>query len=79
MYIAKQRINNTTYVYEQSSYRDKKTGEIKTKRKICGKLDENNDFIPSKGRTLNNLPAQIVVLTKITKEIRVVEKKETRS
>ena len=72
MYLTKQQINNTIYIYEQSSHRDKKTGKVITRRKICGKLDKNNNFIPSKGRTLNNLPAKIIEITKIIKEFRVV-------
>lgn len=75
MYIIKLKINDTIYIYEQSSYRDKRTGKIKTKRKICGKIDENGNFIPSKGRTLNNLPAKIIEITKIIKKFRIVETK----
>ena len=62
-------------MYEQSSYRDKDTGKVVTKRKICGKLDENNIFFPSKGRTLENLPAEILEITTTTKKFRVVEAK----
>jgi len=76
MYLVKQRINNTIYVYEQSSHRDKETGKIITKRKICGKLDENQNFIPSKGRTLSNLPAEIIEVMTTTKKFRITEKKD---
>ena len=78
MFLSKQCINDTIYIYEQSSHRDKDTGKVVTKRKICGKLDENNNFIPSKGRNLEKLPAEILEITKITKEFRVVKAKKRK-
>jgi len=78
MAIIKAKRGNVIYIYEVESYRDKDSGKIKTKWKICGHLDDDGNFIPSKGRTLNNLPAEIHELTRTTKEIRVVEKKEEK-
>ncbi|MBR2208951.1 MAG: hypothetical protein IJ859_09125 [Synergistaceae bacterium] len=76
MYLTKQQINNTIYIYEQSSHRDKETGKIETKRKILGKLDKDNNFIPSKGRKFENLPAVITEVTKIMKKFRIDEAKD---
>ena len=49
-FIKKRLVNNTVYVYEITSYREKTTGQVKKKWKILGKLDADGNVIPSKKR-----------------------------
>jgi len=65
-------INGTKYLYEKT-FKDGKQ-----KWKVLGHLDENGNFIASKGRKLDNLPAEIKQITKTITEFRVVEKKEEK-
>ena len=61
--IIKRKINNTTYVYEQTSYRDK-NGNPRNKQICLGKLDDDGILISSKRR----LPAQIKEVKTVTKK-----------
>ncbi len=63
-FIIKRKIRNTTYVYEVTSYRDKRTGKPKNHQRCLGKLDADGVLISSKRR----LPAEI-------KEIKIVKRK----
>lgn len=63
-YIVQKKINNTVYVYEVTSYRDKKTRKVKNKWKILGKLDDDGVLISSKRK----LPGVI-------KEVKTVRKR----
>lgn len=67
--IIKRKINNTTYVYEQISYRDK-NGNPRNKQRCLGKLDDDGVLISSGKK----LPAEIKEVKKITKKFIVTEK-----
>ena len=61
--IIQRKINNTTYLIEVTSYRDK-DGKPRNKQKCLGKLDVDGILISTK----NKLPIQI-------KEVKIVKKK----
>ena len=61
--IIKRKINNATYLIENTSYRDK-NGRPRTKQKCLGRLDDDGVLISSKSK----LPAQI-------KKVRTVKTK----
>ena len=79
MGIVKKIIKGTTYLYERFAYRDKKSGKVKQKWKIIGKLDDHGNLIASKGRNLNNLPAEITQVVTIRKKIRVTQPRIIKS
>ena len=62
-FITKRIINNTTYVYENTSYRDK-NGKPRNKQRCLGKLDDDGVLISNKKK----LPVQI-------KEVKTIKKK----
>ena len=68
--IIKRKINNTTYVYEQTSYRDE-NGKPRNKQKCLGRLDDDGTLITSKRK----LPAQITEVKTVTKKFILKEKK----
>ncbi len=68
--IIKRKINNTIYVYEQKSYRDK-NGRPRNKQRCLGKLDDDGVLITSKRR----LPAQIKEVKTVTKKFIIREEK----
>ena len=68
-FIIKRKINNTIYVYEITSYRDK-NGKPRNKRRYLGKLDSNGILISSK----RNLPAEIKEVMTITKKFILTDK-----
>ena len=74
-HIIKRIINNTTYVYEESSYRDR-NGKPRTKQRCLGKLNENGELISKK--KLCELPSEILQVQKIITKYRV-GKKNTNS
>lgn len=61
--IIKHKINNTIYIYEQTSYRDK-NGRPRSKQRCLGKLDDDGILISSKSR----LPSQIKEVKTVTKK-----------
>jgi len=63
--------NGVTYICEKK-YLYIRDGKRRYKEKCLGKLDKNGIFISSK--KLQELPAEILEVTKITKSFRVVEK-----
>ncbi|MBQ7069334.1 MAG: hypothetical protein IJM82_09230 [Synergistaceae bacterium] len=62
-FIIKRKINNATYIFEVTSYRDE-NGNPRNKRKCLGKLDNDGVLISSK----KNLPAEINEVKTITKK-----------
>ena len=63
--IVRKRINNTIYVYEVKSYRDKNK-RVRTKWKILGKEDSDGVLIASKKRKIKNLPAKIIQVRRVS-------------
>lgn len=63
MYIIKEKRNNSTYIYEATSYRDEE-GRPRKKKKYLGKLDDNGVLISTK----TNLPAEIKEVKTTTKK-----------
>ena len=61
-------INNTTYVYEQTSYRNK-DGKPRTKQRCLGKLDADGVLISSKRK----LPAHIKEVKTVTRKFIIEE------
>ena len=66
-FIIKEKRNNSTYVYEAESYRDK-DGKTKRKKKYLGRLDKDGTLISSK----TNLPVQIKEVKTITKKFKLI-------
>lgn len=66
--IIRKRINNTIYIYEVKSYRDKDK-RVRTKWKILGKEDSDGVLIASKKR--KKLPAQIIRVKKVSNIINI--------
>ena len=83
---------DTTYCYECENYKDEKTGQWKSQRRLIGKLDKDGKTIPTgkrgrkpKDRTESSVSAnadekESVSRAKIEKEIRdeVTEKLQSR-
>ena len=83
---------DTTYCYECENYKDEKTGQWKSRRRLIGKLDKDGKTIPTgkrgrkpKDRTESSVSAnadekESVSRAKIEKEIRdeVTEKLQSR-
>ena len=76
--IIRKRINNTIYIYEVKSYRDKDK-RVRTKWKILGKEDSDGALIASKKRKIKNLPAQIIQVKKVSKIIKIKILKHSRT
>ena len=76
--IIRKRINNTIYIYEVKSYRDKDK-RVRTKWKILGKEDSDGVLIASKKRKIKNLPAQIIQVKKVSKIIKIKILKHSRT
>ena len=72
-FIIKRVINNATYVYEVTSYRDKQ-GRPRNKQKCLGRFDEEEGVLFSSKR---KLPAEIKKIKTITTKIKIVRKKKT--
>ena len=78
MAIIRRKRGNVIYLCDVRYIGKDDSGKQKYKEKVLGHLDANGNFIASKGRNLNNLPAEIHEITKTTKEFRVVEKLERK-
>ena len=67
--------NNTTYLYEIHSYRDKKTGKVKHKERCLGKIDEDGTLITKKRK----LPDEVVKNRKVIvkSKPRILKNKKT--
>ncbi|MBQ7562112.1 MAG: hypothetical protein IJS99_09855 [Synergistaceae bacterium] len=74
--IIRKRINNTIYIYEVKSYRDKDK-RVRTKWKILGKEDSDGILIASKKR--KKLPAQIIRVKKVSNIIKIKILKHSHS
>ena len=72
MSIIQRKRNGVIYICNKK-YLGFKNGKRKYQERCIGKLDENGIFISRK--KLEELPAEILEVTKITKSFRVVEKK----
>ena len=75
MAIIKRKRGNVIYIYEKK-YAGIKDGKKRWNEEVLGHIDENGNFVASKGRKLDNLPAEIKQITKTITEFRVVEKEE---
>ena len=75
MAIIKRKRGNVIYIYEKK-YAGIKDGKKQWNEEVLGHIDENGNFVASKGRNLDNLPAEIKQITKTITEFRVVEKEE---
>ena len=75
MAIIKRKRGNVIYIYEKK-YAGIKDGKKQWNEEVLGHIDENGNFVASKGRKLDNLPAEIKQITKTITEFRVVEKEE---
>ena len=75
MAIIKRKRGSVIYLIDKI-YVGFKDGKRQYKEEALGHYDENGNFIASKGRNLDNLPAEIKQITKTITEFRVVEKSE---
>ncbi|MBQ7559698.1 MAG: hypothetical protein IJT20_05580 [Synergistaceae bacterium] len=71
-FIIKRVINNATYIYEVTSYRDKQ-GRPRNKQKCLGRFDEEEGVLFSSKR---KLPSEIKKIRTITTKIKVVHTKK---
>lgn len=59
-YLVDQKVGNHIYVYEATSYYDKKKKQARQKRKILGKRDpETNEIIPTRGNKPKNAKSSL--------------------
>lgn len=72
-FIIKRIINNATYIYEVTSYRDEH-GRPRNKQKCLGRFNEAEGVLISSKR---KLPAEIKKIRIITTKIKVVTKKKS--